>query len=160
MKNNNLGKIIKYFFLWIVFAVIAVKIKEYLLGLIAKSSFRQISNPFFDFYEVHNTGAAFSLFPDKTNILILASVLCIIILTAIVLAKPSKLTKNMVSAMALLSAGMSLNTFERINYGYVTDYLHLKFLNGFPVFNLPDMMIVIGAFMLVTSIAFKSRTDK
>ena len=155
MKNSN--KIFKYFLIWGILSFVSIKVKEIILERLAHNSMHMVSNPFFTFYEVHNKGAAFSLFPDKANVLIIAAVVCIIILTALVLAKSSKLTQSMVSAMALLSAGMTLNTMERIQNGYVTDYLYLKCLKDFPVFNVPDIMIVIGAFMLVFAIISKSR---
>ncbi len=156
---NNTGKTIYYFVLWGILSLASVKLKELVLSRLAQNGFAEIKTPFLSFYEVHNTGAAFNLFTDKANALIIAAVVCTIIITAIVLAKTSKLTQSMVSAMSLLSAGMTLNTFERIHNGFVVDYVYFTFFKDFPVFNVPDIMIVIGALMLVLSILTNHRTE-
>lgn len=157
MQSSNVSKIINYFVLWGILMLASLKVKEIVLSKIAQNNFAEISSPFFSFYEVHNTGAAFNLLTGKVNSLIIAAVVCIIILTAMVLAKTSRLTQVMVSAMALLSAGMTLNTVERINNGFVTDYIYFTFFKEFPVFNIPDIMIVIGAFILTISLMLNSR---
>ena len=159
MTQRNSSKIINYFVLWGVLSFVSIKVKEIVLARLAQNNYMEISSQFLSFYEVHNTGAAFNLFTDKANALIIAAVVFTIIITAVVLAKTSKLTQTMISSMALLSAGMTLNTFERIHNGFVVDYIFFTFFKEFPVFNVPDIMIVIGAFMLALSLSF-SRIEK
>ena len=48
-----------------------------------------------------------------------------------------------------------MNMIERINQGYVIDYIHCDFLQDFPVFNVPDIMIVVGAIGLMLSLLTK-----
>lgn len=52
------------------------------------------------------------------------------------------------TAVCLLTIvmGASSNLFDRIKYGFVIDYLDLKY---FTVFNLADVMITVGAFLLL-----------
>lgn len=154
----NSSKILKYFILWGLLSFFSLKVKSFILNKLALNGLNEISNPFISFYEVHNTGAAFNLFTDRVNALILTAVIFIIILTALILAKTSKLSQNMVSAMALLSSGMTLNTLERIQNGYVTDYIFFTFFKNFPVFNIPDIFIVIGALMLAFSLSKNKRS--
>ena len=160
MAQKTGSKIFNYFVVWGVLSFVSIKVKEIILARLAQNNYMEISTPFFSFYEVHNTGAAFNLFTDKVNALIIAAVVFTIIITALVLAKASKLNQSMVSAMALFSSGMTLNTFERIHYGFVTDYIFFTYFKEFPVFNVPDMMIVIGAFMLAFSLAFSPRIEQ
>lgn len=159
MKNNNTYKIIKYFVLWIFFSFISIKIKELILYKLIQNNFQEIQNNIFSFYEVHNKGAAFNLFTDKSNEIVLASVICMIICITIILAKTSKLNQTMISSMALLSSGMLMNTVERIQTGYVTDYMYFTFLKNFPVFNLADVMIVTGAIVLAISLTFTQKAE-
>ena len=68
----------------------------------------------------------------------------------------SKLTHTAVSAMALLSAGITMNMASRINLGYVIDYININALPNFPVFNTADIMIVFGALGLVMALFSKN----
>ena len=59
--------------------------------------------------------------------------------------------------MAVFCAGIFGNAYERYIYNYVTDYIKINFMN-FPVFNLNDILIVIGACLIaLTIIADKHR---
>ena len=51
--------------------------------------------------------------------------------------------------LALIILGAAGNLFDRLKYGYVIDYLDLKY---FTVFNLADAMIVAGAVLLLFNI--------
>ena len=48
----------------------------------------------------------------------------------------------------LMFAGAAGNAIDRIRLGYVVDYINLKFMN-FPVFNIADIAITVGAALLV-----------
>ncbi len=156
---KNASKIFYYFFLWGLLTVVSLKVKEIVLERLAQNGFAEIKTSVLSFYEIHNTGAAFSLFSGSANALVIAAVVSTIIITAVILAKTSMLTTTMVSSMALLSAGMTLNTIERINNGYVVDYIYFSFFKEFPVFNFPDIMIVLGALILVYSISINTRVE-
>lgn len=51
-----------------------------------------------------------------------------------------------------LAMGAASNLFDRLKYGYVIDYLDLKY---FTVFNLADVMITISVFLLLLNISKK-----
>lgn len=48
-------------------------------------------------------------------------------------------------AICLIASGAFSNLIDRLQYGYVIDYLNLKY---FTIFNLADVMIVIGSLLL------------
>ena len=54
----------------------------------------------------------------------------------------------------MLFAGIIANTFERLQTGAVIDYINLNFIN-FPVFNIADLYICLGAIILVFVVIFK-----
>ncbi len=158
-KNDNgmfdMLSIIKYFALWILFAIISFGIKTVVLSAVNMSPTKQCGNGMLTLYEVHNTGAAFNLFSNQPEMIIVASGITVLVLTFIVLFASAKLSHASISAMAFLSAGITMNMLERISLGYVIDYINCDFLNNFPVFNVPDIMIVVGAIGLILSILFK-----
>ena len=156
-KSNTKWKITKYFILWGIFVFAGIQVKKIILNQLASNI---IINPIFAFKEVHNTGAAFNLFQGRTDALVLAGIICIAALTGFVLFKPQKITQQMTSAAALLTAGMTINTAERIRQGFVTDFIYLNFFDKFPVFNIADIMIVIGALMLACALLFKSKNGR
>ena len=59
----------------------------------------------------------------------------------------------------MLSSGIICNLIERIVDGFVTDYIRLTFI-AFPIFNLSDVYISIGAFVLICNILFNNEQSK
>ncbi len=108
--------------------------KEFLFGL-------------FNFTYVENTGAAFSLFSGKTEIL---SAITVIFLAVILflLMKKSFSSKFLNACLILVFAGGLGNLIDRIAYGYVIDFIEPLFMD-FAVFNFADCCITVGAFMII-----------
>ncbi len=104
---------------------------------------------FFYISLVKNTGGAFSIFTGSTFLLIVISFL---ILLGIFTYIYKNNIKNRVSLIGfgLLIGGAMGNLFDRIYYGYVIDYLDFKLFGyGYPIFNLADSFVVIGAIILL-----------
>lgn len=104
---------------------------------------------FFYISLVKNTGGAFSIFTGSTFLLIVISFL---ILLGIFIYIYRNNIKNRVSLIGfgLLIGGAMGNLFDRIYYGYVIDYLDFKLFGyGYPIFNLADSFVVIGAIILL-----------
>lgn len=118
-------------------AVTTVKIngpKEFLFGL-------------FNFTYVENTGAAFSLFSNKTVILSVLTVVFLIVLLVLLMRKTFK-SKILNASLVLVVSGGLGNLIDRVCYGYVVDFIEPLFVE-FAVFNFADCCITIGAFMII-----------
>ena len=118
-------------------AVSTVKIngpKEFLFGL-------------FNFTYVENSGAAFSLFSDKTDALSLLTVLFLVVM-AVLLLKKTFASKFLNASLILVIAGGLGNLIDRIYFGYVIDFIEPLFVK-FAVFNFADCCITVGAFMII-----------
>ncbi len=118
-------------------AVTTVKVngpKEFLFGL-------------FNFTYVENTGAAFSMFSDKTDTLSLLTVLFLIAIMYLLMKKMFE-SKFLNVCLVLVFAGGLGNLIDRIAYGYVIDFIEPLFMD-FAVFNFADCCITVGAFMLI-----------
>ena len=148
----DLYNIIKYFILWILFTLIAYGIRLIVLAAINISPTHQVGNGILTLYEVHNTGAAFNLFAGNTETIISLSFIAIAALTFVILIASTKLSNAIVTAMAVLSGGITMNLVERIQQRYVIDYIHCNFLPNFPVFNFADILVVVGSICLVLAI--------
>jgi signal peptidase II len=108
--------------------------------------------------DVHNTGAAFSMFaesasPDTVrNILIAFSVVAVLILLAMLWRVGRVLTVSSV-ALALILGGAFGNLYDRVRYSYVVDFLEVRIYHyHWPDFNVADSCIVIGACLLLIEI--------
>jgi signal peptidase II len=120
----------------------------------------QIIPGFFRLTHTENTGAAFSLFADspahwKTSLLIGFSAAAMVIVTAL-LWKQTRATTTGI-ALSLILGGAAGNLWDRVMSGRVVDFL-LFYVKHYewPVFNLADSSIVIGAALLILEMLFHS----
>lgn len=119
----------------------------------------QVIPGFFRITHTENTGAAFSLFADspwhwKTALLIGFSVVAMVIVSVLLWKQSQALTLTGI-ALSLILGGAVGNLWDRIASGRVVDFL-LFYVQQYqwPVFNLADSAIVIGAGLLVVEILF------
>jgi signal peptidase II len=124
----------------------------------------QIIPGFFRITHTENTGAAFSLFADspahwKTAMLIGFSVVAMVIVTVLLWKQSHALTTTGI-ALSLILGGATGNLWDRVSRGRVVDFL-LVYIKQYqwPVFNLADSAIVIGACLLVLEIVFSRSTQ-
>lgn len=113
----------------------------------------------FHFTYVENTGAAFGMFKNaNTFFMIVIPVIIAGIVAALFKLKPkSKLVK--ISA-GMIIGGAAGNLIDRIVHGFVVDFLDFRLID-FPVFNLADSMIVIGAILIsIYVIFFENKEEK
>ena len=104
---------------------------------------------FFHFTYVQNTGAAWSILEGNTVFLIFAS-FSAIGLVYYFLLKDKKIEKIEEVGYGILLGGILGNLVDRIFLGYVIDFIHFIFGSyQFPVFNIADIGIVIGTFIIV-----------
>ena len=97
---------------------------------------------------VRNYGAAFNIFSGSRMFLSLISVISTIILSYFIFIKENKTINKY--ALSLILAGSIGNGVDRILNGYVIDFIKIKFID-FPVFNIADIVINIGVFILFIS---------
>ncbi|PYX47472.1 MAG: signal peptidase II [Acidobacteria bacterium] len=120
----------------------------------------QIIPGFFRLTHTENTGAAFSLFADshshwKTALLIGFSVIAMLIVTLLLWRQARGLSITGI-ALSLILGGALGNLWDRVASGRVVDFLLLYVKQyQWPVFNLADSAIVVGASLLVIEILFQ-----
>ena len=100
-----------------------------------------------------NTGAAFGMFSDSTIVLIIVSVIMIIALFIFNYFVKSKSIFYSI-AFGFIVGGALGNLIDRLCLGYVRDFIFLDFWPSFPIFNLADTFLCIGAVMMAIFILF------
>lgn len=102
---------------------------------------------------VFNTGTAFGFLQGKTKLLIYLSFALIILFLIFYYLEKEKNSIFRVSA-GLILGGAASNLFDRMLLGAVVDYIDLGF---WPVFNLSDACITVGAILLIIDALIKRR---
>jgi len=102
---------------------------------------------------IHNRGAAFGILKNQVPLFIITSIAAI----ALIYFNLKKIGYKKFSiysiSLSLILAGALGNLIDRLLLGYVVDFLDLRI---WPVFNVADSAITIGAILLGYSI-FKER---
>ena len=113
--------------------------------------------PGFDLTYVRNTGAAFSILSSQTWILTVLSGVVSVILAVVLIRRilPSRLG---MLALSLLLGGAVGNFIDRLLRGWVTDMFRTTFMD-FPVFNVADIGVVIGAVLLCLAVLLAREDD-
>lgn len=137
-----------------ILCTISFTVRDYLIINYNNIDFRLITIDF-----VKNTGAAFSLLQSHTTFLIVLSVIVLIAFVSFILGVINKIKYTDLILYALMLSGVLCNLFERIMNGYVTDYIRLNYV-AFPIFNVSDMFINIGAFLVICNILFNNEHKK
>lgn len=109
------------------------------------------------FTYVRNPGAAFGMLPDARWVLTVVSILAVAGLSYLISRSTTQGLKRIASTMIL--AGAAGNLVDRLFYdGLVVDFIEFTFFE-FPVFNVADMGVSLGAVVLVLSLLFERDAD-
>jgi signal peptidase II len=94
---------------------------------------------------VHNVGGAFGIFPGSGGLFLAVSgIVSLILLTLLLLGRVRGTLARIGAAVVL--AGAVGNLIDRLLYGFVLDFFEVR---GFPVFNLADACITVGAGLII-----------
>ena len=148
---------------YLLIALIVVLLDRWTKHIVAQRislySHIQIIPGFFRLTHTENTGAAFSLFADstapwKTGLLIGFSVIALLVVS-VLLWKNNHAHIVTGIGLSLIMGGAVGNLWDRLARGRVVDFL-LFYVKRYqwPVFNLADSAIVVGAGLLVLEILF------
>ena len=111
---------------------------------------------FFYLTLVHNTGAAFGLLKNSTFFFSGISFTAILFIIFYLKKKrDEKFTFKL--GLAMILGGAIGNLADRIRLGYVVDFLDFRV---WPVFNIADSCITIGAFLILLSIFIHKRVTR
>ena len=100
-----------------------------------------------------NTGAAFSIMQGQSWFLIgFTSIALLLVAIFLFRSKLGKISWVRVTGSLILAGGIG-NLIDRIFRGFVVDFLYFSLID-FPVFNVADCCVVIGAVLLMVYVLF------
>ncbi len=98
---------------------------------------------------IHNTGGAWGVLSGNTWILLSLTVVVMAVLITFFL-KNDKANRLLLWAVCLVTSGGIGNLIDRVfRNGWVIVFLHFEFFPTFPVFNVADIAVVVGAGLLI-----------
>ena len=113
--------------------------------------------PILNFSYVENTGVSFGLFGGGSARWAL-SVFSIIVAAALAVWALKAERRILVAAIGLVIGGAIGNAIDRIQYGYVVDFIDFSGTGVFPwVFNIADSAITIGVILLILDSVMSER---
>jgi len=147
-KINKTGKFIYFFTSMIFFIIFDLYFSELIINSLR---YELPENKVLNLTFLQNTGAAFSIMENANTFLMIFSIIIALFIIGYFIKNSEKFSFMSCFWSAMLVAGICCNTYERILYGYVRDFFSLGFVN-FPVFNISDVFINIGALALIVII--------
>lgn len=113
----------------------------------------------FQFEYLENRGAAFGIMQNKQIFFFIIVVIISVIIVKFYLHVP--MTKRFLPlrlCAIFIFAGAIGNFIDRLKLGYVVDFFYFKLIN-FPVFNVADIYVTIGTFVLAFLLLFYYKED-
>lgn len=107
----------------------------------------------FELTYVQNTGAAFGLLKNQRWIFMSITAVVMVVLLVVLMSGRFRRYRLANIAGTLILAGGIGNMIDRVVHGYVVDFLYFRLIN-FPVFNVADCYVVIGAALLLVFFFF------
>lgn len=114
-----------------------------------------VINGLFHITNVHNTGAAFSMLQGKLLLFQIFTGLAVIGLMYMAYSmRQDRLTYYII--MVTLAGALG-NLYDRLVFGFVRDFLDVKF---FAIFNIADIFIVLGMIALAARLLFLEKNKE
>lgn len=140
----------------IVLVIVDQIIKKICVSKLAPVGSIQIIKNFFYLTYVENRGAAFGMFQGGVWIFVIVSIATVVFLIYYYInLKTDKFFILNKIAIVLIISGAIGNMIDRIFRGFVVDMFHfILFSKDFAVFNLADVFVCVGVFLISICIIF------
>ena len=140
----------KSFFIYLSFLFFSLdQLSKYIVNI----NYKLLLNKDFFLFKldyVENKGAAFNILSGNRILLSIVSIVISILLLYLISQKRNNELIELYSYSFILGGTLG-NGIDRVLKGYVIDFINLNFIN-FPIFNIADIFINIGFFLLLYKI--------
>ena len=114
----------------------------------------------FELHYLENRGAAFGILQGQKAVFLVCTLLILILIVFFYNPLPAGKRFFMMRLVAVfLAAGAVGNLIDRMRYSYVVDFLYFKLID-FPVFNVADCYVTVGAVLLAVLILFVYKEEE
>lgn len=149
MRRNSRINILLYALVGIAAVLLDQLTKLICLNNLALGESAQVIPGVLDFTYIQNRGAAFGSLANSRWIFMILSTVMIIVLTVYVVIDKS-LSKPALVCLGMIAGGGVGNMIDRVAYGYVVDFIDVKFLPFWKwIFNVADSFVCVGAVLLL-----------
>lgn len=105
---------------------------------------------------VENTGGAWGIGQNDTGTFIVANILVMGIIIRFIITQRDRIGTGTLASLTLILAGGISNFIDRVFRGYIVDYIDITPMIDFPIFNLADVIIIVGWLMFVALISIST----
>jgi signal peptidase II len=118
---------------------------------------------FLNFVYAENTGVAFSMFDDhgstgRWGLSVIAGIAAVFVL--FYFWRVPRTHDRLLGALAMLLAGIVGNLTDRVRLGFVVDFIQVHYKDWYyPIFNVADMAICVGAGLLILDMFLSKKTE-
>jgi len=128
--------------------------KFWITGTFQQGSSIPVLNNILHITLVRNTGAAFGIFSSYPHLFVVAAVIAAGFVLFFLVWRRALLNNTEIIALCFVLGGTLGNLTDRLRVGYVIDFIDFRV---WPVFNVADSFITIGALMLAWGMLVRSR---
>lgn len=158
---ENRGDFLKFLYFILVASVVSLDFftKLWAVNFLKDIDGVELIPGFLRLIYVENRGAAFGILKDARFFFIILTLLVFVGIFFLVKKYQKKITPLTAFLIAFFLAGTVGNFIDRVRFGYVVDFISLKFGSYcFPVFNVADIAITISV-LLFTFLSITGRVD-
>ena len=114
----------------------------------------------FQLHYLENRGAAFGILQGQKAVFLICTAVVLVLIAFYYNRLPGGRRYTLMRVVAvLLAAGALGNLIDRMRYSYVVDFLYFKLID-FPVFNVADCYVTVGAVLLAVLILFVYKEEE
>ena len=113
----------------------------------------------FDLTYIINRGAAWGVLAGKQLLLAVFTVIVLAALVFYAVKRHKSISKLELVSIAMIVGGGIGNLIGRVFDGYVVDFINIRFVSFFNIFNIADIGITVGCVLLVISVLFTGKKD-
>lgn len=114
-----------------------------------------------NFTYVENRGGAFGVGQNSTMMFVLENIIILGIIIRFMMIQKDRIDRKTQVILSMILAGGISNLIDRIARGFVLDFIDFSPIISFPVFNIADILIVIGwvSLAIVTAVYYIKNKD-
>lgn len=155
MKKENKRYIILVILI-ILIVILEQGIKNYIVENYKDQGPTNIIEDIMNITYVENTGGAWGIGQNDLTTFIIANILVIGIIIRFIVTQKDRIGTVTLTSLILILAGGISNFLDRIIRGYVVDYIDITPLFNFPVFNIDDVIIIIGWILFIALVSIST----